>query len=177
MKGTLIGRSKKAPAFIKPKWHDMSKQNAFVMGQLGSGISHHFVFAEENRNILVRGGVGKGKTTLLKQLLEIVLDAKQKVIVLDGPHSEYLEFVKSAKVIELKRKKFLSLEEQEQCKQYDVVIIDEALDWYHQDPVRFLTLMGELEQVNIRIFASFQAIPEELIQKFDVYLELDTLIP
>lgn len=177
MKGTFIGRSEQVPAFIKPKWYDMSKPNVLVTGEAGKGISQHFVFAEDNRNILVRGGVGKGKTKLLKQLLAAVLDAKQKVIVLDGLYNEYLEFVEYAKVIELKRNEFLSLEEQEQCKQCDVVIIDDGLEWYHQDPVKFLTFIEELEQANSRIFASFQAIPEELIQKFDVYLELDPLIP
>lgn len=176
MNGTFIGRSKQAPAFIKPKWYDMSKSNALVTGEAGKGISQHFVFAEEHKNILVRGGVGKGKTTILKQLLKIVSDAKQKVIVLEY-HGDILACMKDIEVIRLMRgDSFLSKEEQEQCKQCDVVIIDDGMEWYRQDPVKFRTFIEELEQLNIRIFASFQAIPEELLQKFDVYLELDPLI-
>ncbi|PDY45439.1 DnaA ATPase domain-containing protein [Bacillus pseudomycoides] len=177
MKETLIGRSKQTPVFIKPKWYDISKPNVLVTGKSGKGISQHFVFAEENRNILVRGGVGKGKTALMKLLLTIVTANNQNVTVLDRD-GEYFEYEKMGAhmISSVSNDSFLSQTEQEQCKQSDVVIIDEGLKWYYQDPERFLAFLDELEQANIRIFASFQAIPEELLQKFDVYLELDPLI-
>ncbi|MED3103037.1 hypothetical protein P4325_33685, partial [Bacillus thuringiensis] len=71
---------------------------------------------------------------------------------------------------------FLSKTEIETCKQSDVVIIDEGLRLYSNNPEGFINLLEELEELNVRVFVSFQAIPEELLQKFDVYLELDPLI-
>ncbi|MBC6975110.1 MULTISPECIES: type IV secretory system conjugative DNA transfer family protein [Bacillus] len=173
MNGTFIGRSAQPPVFLKPKWYDMSKQNSFVMGS--KGISHQFVFAGDNRNILVRGGTGTGKTRLMKQLLKMVAEANQKAVVLDG-YDEYFEHKKEFQIISLAEKPFLNQTEQERCKQSDVVIIDEGLKWYFQDPEKFLVFLDELEQADTRVFASFQAIPEALVEKFDVYLELDPLI-
>ncbi|ANN35871.1 hypothetical protein A9498_31475 (plasmid) [Bacillus thuringiensis serovar coreanensis] len=177
MNGTFIGRSNKVPAFIKPKWYDMSKSNVLVTGEARKGISQHFVFAEESRNILVRGGTGKGKTKLMKQLLTVVMADNHKAIVLDGD-GEYLEYEKmGAQILTFaSMDSFLSQTEIELCKQSDVVIIDEGLRLYSNNPEAFMNLLEELEELNIRVFASFQAIPEELMQKFDVYLELDPLI-
>ncbi|MBJ8206026.1 hypothetical protein JDS91_33250, partial [Bacillus cereus] len=56
MCGTFIGRSAQIPAFGKPKWYDMSKSNSIVIGNEGNKMNLQFVFGEENRNILVRGG-------------------------------------------------------------------------------------------------------------------------
>lgn len=177
MCGTFIGRSAQTPSFIKPKWYDMSKSNSIVIGNAGKGIRHQFVLGGENRNILVRGGTGKGKTMLLKQLLTIVMADHQKVVVLDG-ESEYLEYEKmGAQIITFASKDiFLSQTEIETCKQSDVVIIDEGLRLYSSNPEGFMDFLDELEERNIRVFASFQAIPEEILHKFDVYLELDPLI-
>ena len=73
MCGTFIGRSAQIPAFRKPKWYDMSKSNSIVVENEGNKMNPQFVFEEENRNILVRGGTGKGKTGLMKQLLTLVM--------------------------------------------------------------------------------------------------------
>lgn len=177
MCGTFIGRSTQTPLFIKPKWYDMSKSNSIVIGNAGKGICHQFAWGEENRNILVRGGTGKGKTQLMKQLLTIVMAENQEVVVLDGD-GEYLEWGKmGAQIITFASKDiFLSRTEIEKCKQSDVVIIDEGLRLYSSNPKEFMDFLDKLLELNIRVFASFQAIPEEILHKFDVYLELDPFI-
>ncbi|MGE6592458.1 type IV secretion system DNA-binding domain-containing protein [Bacillus mycoides] len=177
MCGTFIGRSAQIPAFIKPKWYDMSKSNSIVIGNEGNKMNPQFVFGEENRNILVRGGTGKGKTGLMKQLLTLVMADNQQATVLDGD-GEYKEYEKmGAHIITFTSKdSFLSQTEIETCKQSDVVIIDEGLRLYSNNPEGFTNLLEELEELNVRVFVSFQAIPEELLHRFDVYLELDPLI-
>ncbi|MFL1664633.1 type IV secretion system DNA-binding domain-containing protein [Bacillus cereus] len=177
MCGTFIGRSAQIPAFIKPKWYDMSKSNSIFIENEGNKMNPQFVFGEENRNILVRGGTGKGKTGLMKQLLTLVMADNQQATVLDGD-GEYKEYEKmGAQIITFTSKdSFLSTTEIETCKQSDVVIIDEGLRLYSNNPEGFTNLLEELEELNVRVFVSFQAIPEELLQKFDVYLELDPLI-
>ncbi|MEK4418988.1 type IV secretion system DNA-binding domain-containing protein [Bacillus paranthracis] len=173
MNGTFIGRSTKAPAFIKPKWYDMSKSNVLVTGKAGKGISQHFVFAEDNRNILVQGSVGKGKTKLLKETINVIIDDVQ-LTILDGC-GEYQEYEEQICVIPFAHEGvFLTLSEQQQCKQSQVVVIDEAMKWYRQDPERFLTFLEELEQSHIGIIASCQEEPPpELAAKFGDPYNLD----
>ncbi|MCU4943001.1 type IV secretion system DNA-binding domain-containing protein [Bacillus cereus] len=177
MCGTFIGRSAQIPSFIKPKWYNMNKLNPIVTDETGKWIKNQFVFGEENTNILVRGGTGKGKTGLMKQLLSLVMADHQQAAVLDGD-GEYKEYEKmGAHIITFTSKdSFLSQKEIETCKQSDVVIIDEGLRLYSNNPEGFTNLLEELEELNVRVFVSFQAIPEELLQRFDVYLELDPLI-
>nr|MCX3303527.1 hypothetical protein [Bacillus pacificus] len=71
---------------------------------------------------------------------------------------------------------FLRLTEIETCKQSDAVFIDERLRLYSNNPEGLTNLLEELEKLNVRVLVSFQAIPEELLHRFDVYLELDPLI-
>ena len=144
-----------------------------VTGKSGKGTSHHFVFAEENRNILVRGSVGKGKTWLLKQTINVMIEDVQLTIL--DVCGEYQEYKERVCVIPFAYEGvFLSLSEQNQCKQSQVVVIDEMMKWYRQDPERFLTFLEELEQSNIGIIASCQEEPPpELAVKFGEPYNLD----
>ncbi|MEK4677875.1 MULTISPECIES: ATP-binding protein [Bacillus] len=140
----------------------------------GKGISPHSVFAEENRNILVRGSVGKGKTWLLKQSINIMILEDVQLTLLDGC-GEYQEYEEQVCVIPFAHEGvFLTLSEQQQCKQSQVVVIDEMMKWYRQDSERFLTFLEELEQLNIGIIASCQEEPPpELAVKFGEPYHLD----
>jgi hypothetical protein len=175
MNGMFIGRSEKSSNFIKPECYDRSKSNVLVTGKAGKGISPHFVFAEENRNILVRGSVGKGKTWLLKQSINIMILEDVQLTILDGC-GEYQEYNERVCVIPFAHEGvFLTLsEQQQQCKHSQVVLIDEMMKWYRQVPERFLPFLEELEQLNIGIIASCQEEPPpELAAKFGEPYNLD----
>ncbi|OOR75434.1 hypothetical protein BLX06_08895 [Bacillus cereus] len=174
MNGMFIGRSEKSLNFIKPECYDRSKSNVLVTETAGKGISPHSVFAEENRNILVRGSVGKGKTWLLKQSINIMILEDVQLTLLDGC-GEYQEYEEQVCVIPFAHEGvFLTLSEQQQCKQSQVVVIDEMMKWYRQDSERFLTFLEELEQLNIGIIASCQEEPPpELAVKFGEPYHLD----
>ncbi|MGE6553481.1 type IV secretion system DNA-binding domain-containing protein [Bacillus mycoides] len=174
MKETFIGRSEKSSNFIKPECYDMGKPNVLVTGKSGEGIGQRYVFAEENRNILVRGSVGKGKTWLLKQTINIIIIEDVQLTILDGC-GEYQEYEEQVCVIPFAHEGvFLTLSEQQQCKQSQVVVIDETMKWYRQDPEQFLTFLEDLEQLNIGIIANFQEEPPpELAAKFGETYNLD----
>ncbi|WP_144518164.1 hypothetical protein [Bacillus thuringiensis] len=174
MNETFIGRSEKSSNLIKPERYDMGKPNVLVTGKSGAGIGQCYVFAEENRNILVRGKVGKGKTWILKQTVNIIIIEDVQLTILDGC-GEYQEYEEQVCVIPFAHEGvFLSLSEQQQCKQSQVVVIDDTMKWYRQDPEKFLTFLEDLGQLNIGIIASSQEEPPpELAAKFGEPYNLD----
>ncbi|WP_144518024.1 hypothetical protein [Bacillus thuringiensis] len=144
---------------------------------LEHGMDYKRTDFSEIQNILLTGGVGKGKTMVMKQFISYQNRISNKVTILDGDgeYRAYGEKVGAVEVICLSSQDsaLLGVKERETCLHSDVVCIDEGNRWYAQHPEEFLELLEELQACGIKIIASFIEAPEAVQEVFDVRIDLD----
>ncbi|MCQ6287867.1 type IV secretion system DNA-binding domain-containing protein [Bacillus cereus] len=144
---------------------------------LEHGMHYKNTEFSESMNILISGGVGKGKTMVMKQFISYQNRISNKVTILDndGEYRAYGEKVDTVEVICLSSQDsaLLGVKERETCLHSDVVCIDEGNRWYAQNPEEFMELLEELQACGIKIIASFIEAPEAVQEVFDVRIDLD----
>ncbi|MGR5966837.1 ATP-binding protein [Bacillus cereus] len=144
---------------------------------LEHGMHHKNTEFSERRNILISGGVGKGKTLVMKQFISYQNLISNKVMILDGD-GEYRAYGEKEDAVEViclssQDAAILGVKEREACLQSDVVCIDEGNKWHNQNPKEFVTLLEELQARHIRIIASFIEVPKAVMEIFDFHMDLD----
>ncbi|AHA75329.1 TRAG family protein (plasmid) [Bacillus thuringiensis YBT-1518] len=144
---------------------------------LEHGMHYKNTEFSERRNILISGGVGKGKTLVMKQFISYQNLISNKVTILDGDgeYRAYREKVDAVEVICLSSQDsaVLGVKEREACLQSDVVCIDEGNKWHNQNPKEIVALLEELQARHIRIIASFIEVPKAVMEIFDFHMDLD----
>ncbi|PEF37093.1 ATP-binding protein [Bacillus wiedmannii] len=144
---------------------------------LEHGMHYKNTEFSEIENVLIKGGVGKGKTLVMKQFISYLNLISNKVMILDGDgeYRAYGEKVDAVEVICLSSQDaaVLGVKEREACLQSDVVCIDEGNKWHNQNPKEFVALLEELQARHIRIIASFIEVPKAVMEIFDFHMDLD----